>query len=165
MSPSRLWKNLTPDQRAIAADAFWRDEQGDVEVQHAEAVFAIARRLNFRAKSVYALPLERRAKLLAQLPEVTDSVATRALIAYHFVAQRDLMGAFLDALGIAHERGLIKDETVAPPAQERITAAVATVRAHFPARDVDLYLRTLAALDPETWTHVESALAANPAGA
>ena len=165
MSPSRLWKNLTPDQRAIAAEAFWRDDQGDVEVQHAEAVFAIARRMNFRAKSIVALPLERRAKLLAQLPDITDSVATRALIAYHFVAQRDLMSAFLDALGIAHERGLIKDETVPAPDQDKLSAAITSVRAQFPAQDVEIYLRTLAALDPETWTHVEATLAANPAQA
>lgn len=165
MSPSRLWKNLTPAQRAIAAEAFWREEQGDVEVQHAEAVFAIAKRMKFRPKSVVALTLERRAKLLAAISDVTDSVASRALIAYHFVAQRDLMSAFLDALGIAHERGLIKDETVAAPPQDKLDAAITAVRGQFPAQDVDLYLRTLAALDPETWTHVEAALAANPAPA
>lgn len=152
---------MTPDERAIAAEAFWRDEQGDVQMQHAEAIVSIARRLNFRAKSVQALPIERRARLLAQLPEVTDSVATRALIAFHFVARRELMGAFLDALGIAHERGLIQDETVSPPPADKLDAAITTVRSQFPARDVDLYLRTLAALDPDTWTHVESALATN----
>lgn len=165
MQPSRLWKNLTPEQRTIASDAFWRDEQGDVQIQHAEAVLAIARRLNFRAKSVQALPLERRARLLSQLPDVSDSVATRALIAYHFAAQRDLMGAFLDALGIAHERGLIQDETVPPPDVDKLSAAITAVRSQFAVRDVDLYLRTLAALDPDTWTHVDAALAKDAARA
>ena len=35
-------------------------------------------------------------------------MAGRALILYHLAEQRPMMGAFLDALGIAHENGLIR---------------------------------------------------------
>jgi len=45
-----------------------------------------------------ALPIDRRTKLLAQMSDVSDAVATRALIAYHFTTRRDLMAAFLDLL-------------------------------------------------------------------
>jgi hypothetical protein len=38
----------------------------------------------------------------------------RALVVYHLAEQRALMGAFLDALGIAHENGLIQDDGVKP---------------------------------------------------
>ena len=158
--PSRLWKDLSPENRLIAADAFWRDDQSEAAMQHVEAIMAIARRLNFRPKSVQALPIERRTKHLAHLPDVSDGIATRALIAYHFSARRDLMGAFLDALGITHEEGLIKEESVAPPTREKLTAAITSVRNTFPSADVDLYVRTLAALDSETWAEAEAALAA-----
>ncbi|HXT69059.1 MAG TPA: hypothetical protein VN700_04870 [Vicinamibacterales bacterium] len=159
--PSRLWKDMPVENRVVAADAFWRDEQSDSGVQQVEAIVTIARRLNFRPKSVQALPLEKRAKHLAQMADVSDAVATRALIAYHFAAKRALMGAFLDALGISHEDGLIKEESVPPPAKDKIAAAITAVRGTFPAVDVDLYVRTLAALDGETWAEAESALAAS----
>jgi hypothetical protein len=116
--------------------------------------------MNFRPKSVAALPLERRARALAQIPDVSDTVATRALIAYHFTEQRPLMGAFLDALGIAHEDGLITAEEIGPPPEDQIRAAISAVTGTFPAADVALYLRTLAALDQVTWANVEGAIPA-----
>lgn len=149
---------MNPEQRLAAAGAFWHEDQADVEMQHMEAVVTIARRLNFRPKSVHALPVERRTKLLAQLGDVSDSVATRALISYHFTARRDLMAAFLDALGIAHENGLISDDSVAPPDRAKLLAGIAALRSKFGKSDVDLYLRTLATLDGDTWAELEGAL-------
>jgi hypothetical protein len=158
--PSQLWRDMPLDKRVTAAAAFWRDtESPEIAVQHAEAIGLLARRLNFRVRSLQALPIEKRARHLAQLGDMTDAIATRALIAYHFEAQRPLMAAFLDALGIAHEDGLITAEDVQAPAPDQLAAAVQTVRAAFPADDVELYLRTLATLDGDTWTHLESLLA------
>jgi len=157
--PSRLWKNLPAEKRLALAEAFWRDEQSqDIQAQRIEAVVAIARRLNFRPKSVQALPIERRARYLAQIADVSDAIASRALIAYHFAAQRPLMSAFLDAVGIAHENGLITAEHVDAPDRARIAAAIDKVRASQPAADLEIYLRTLAALDGETWKDVEGLL-------
>ena len=116
----------------------------------------LARRLNFRAKSVRALSAERRAKQLAQMPDVSDAVASRALVAYHFAAERPLMGAFLDALGIAHDQGLIKEDEVAPPDAAKTASAVKAVREAFPADAVNLYLKTLVSIDPETWAALDS---------
>lgn len=146
-------------RRVEAAEAFWRDtESQDIQAQHAEALALLARRLNFRMRSLQALPVDRRARHLAQIGDLSDAVATRALIAYHFACQRPLMGAFLDALGIAHEEGLIKDEDVAAPAADRLAAAITAVEALYDPADVNLYLRTLASLDGETWTHLTDLL-------
>ncbi len=161
--PSQLWREMPVDKRVVAAAAFWSDtESPEIAAQHAEAIGWLARRLNFRVRSVQALPIDRRARHLGQMSDVSDSVATRALIAYHFDAQRPLMGAFLDALGIAHENGLITEEDVATPAADKLATAVQTVRSSFPSDDVDLYLKTLATLDGETWTHLP-ALITSPA--
>jgi hypothetical protein len=158
--PSRVWKEMPLDKRARAAEAFWRDEESpEIDVQKLEAVALLARRLNFRPRSIQALPLERRAQHLAHVSEVADAIATRALVAYHFSHHRPLMSAFLDALGITHDQGLITQETVEPPDRTRLAAAVAAVRASFDPGDVDLYLRTLAALDGDTWGNLEGALA------
>ena len=104
---------MPPATRQRAAEAFWRDtESPDIQVQQMEVVATLARRLNFRAKSILSLPVERKARHLAQLSDVTDAVAMRALVAYHFAEQRPLMGAFLDGLGLAHDNGLITAEDV-----------------------------------------------------
>jgi hypothetical protein len=158
--PARLWKDMTPAQRLAAAEAFWIDDAEDIQTQHIEALVLLARRLNFRAKSVQALSVERRTKYLAQMNEVSDAVATRALIAYHFRAHRPLMAAFLDGVGITHDNGLITQEDVAPPDADRLAAAVAATREAFPAEDVTFYLRTLVTLDGETWVNLEGLLPA-----
>ena len=153
--PSRIWKELPPDVRLAAATAFWKnDESDDATLQQAEAIMAIAKRLNFRPKSAQALPEERLAKLLSQMNDVSDAVATRALIAYHFENQRPLMGAFLDALAIPHETGLITAETITPPEAGAIADAAGRVNQAFPGDAVRLYLRTLKALDADTWANL-----------
>ena len=157
--PAKLWRDLEPEKRLAVADAFWRDEQSqDIHAQRVEAIVAIARRLNFRAKSVQALPLEKRARYLAQMSDVSDAIASRALIAYHFAMQRPLMSAFLDAVGIAHENGLITAEHVDAPDRQHVAAAVESLRRTTPAADLEIYLRTLVAVDGETWKELEGLL-------
>jgi hypothetical protein len=61
-----------------------------------------------------------------------------------------MMGAFLDAVGIAHENGLIQEDAVTPdPA--KTTAAAAAIAREYPADDVSLYLNTLLWQDPASW--------------
>ncbi len=122
------------------ATAFWSDTQSaDVQVQHAEATAALARRLNFRVKSVRALPVDTRARYLAQTSDVSDTVAMRALVAYHMAQERPLMASFLDALGIAHDQGVITADQVDPPSAEQVSKAVGAIRASYPVEAVDLH--------------------------
>jgi hypothetical protein len=153
--PSQLWKQLPAPTRVRLAAAFWADtESADVQVQHAEATVALAKRLNFRVKSVRALPLDTRARYLAYTNDVPDTVAMRALVAYHLAHERPLMASFLDALGIAHDQGVITSDQVDPPSAEQVSKAVSAIRASYSAAVVDLYLRTLVAVDADTWREV-----------
>ena len=147
--PSQLWKQLSPERKQKAAEAFWSDRNASVE--HAEAIVAIAQRIKFRPKSVIALPVEKKAKHLLAVGAVSELVAARLLVAYHLEHQRPMMGAFLDALGIAHEDGLINDEDMEAPSAERLEAAAKTLGEKFPADEVALYLSTLWWQDPDTW--------------
>ena len=146
---------MSPEKRLVAANAFWTDENG--HDQQVEVIVTLARKMNFRPKSVPALPLERRAKLLAGM-DVSDAVASRALIAYHLAAERPMMGAFLDALNIEHENGLITAEEVPAPEKEKLAEAVRTLKASFPADAVRLYLHTLVLLDGDTWSDLSGML-------
>jgi hypothetical protein len=132
-----------------AAELFWADEQSTD--QQVEAIAALAAHMKFRAKSVLALPVERKAKYLATLPNVSDSIAARALVNYHLERQRPMMGAFLDALGITHENGLISEENTVKPDAGTLRAAAAELVTKYPAEDVSLYFSTLVSQDPDTW--------------
>jgi hypothetical protein len=150
--PTRIWKRLSLERRLKAAEVFWTDEQSTE--QQVEAVAAIAGHMKFRTKSVLALPLERKARYLATLPGITDTVAARGLVSYHLEHQRPMMGAFLDSLGIAHEKGLISEEHVTQPDPEKVRHAASELVAHYPAEDVSLYFSTLVSQDPETWNEL-----------
>jgi hypothetical protein len=147
--PSKIWKRMPSERRAAAAELFWNDEQS--AEQQVEACASIATHMKFRAKTVLSLPVDKKAKYLVGLPTITDAVAARALVNYHLDRQRPMMGAFLDALGVAHDNGLINEDTVVKPESEKLRAAAAKIAGEYPAEDVALYLSTLVSQDPETW--------------
>jgi hypothetical protein len=161
--PSQLWKSLPADKKLHAAEAFWNEQEAGME--QAEAVALIAQKIKFRAKSVIAMPSDKRARHLASFPNVSELVAARLLVAYHLVHQRPMMGAFLDAVGIAHDNGMIADEELKAPEAGVLRKAATTIAGQFPADDVALYLATLLWQDPETWGALADAPERTPASA
>jgi hypothetical protein len=149
-SLTAIWNDLTRDERRQAAEAFWLSD--NVEQQgHAEQV--LAQRLKFRPQSVHRMPVARKVDYLAGLliPAVPEFLEA-TLIAWHLRHRRDMLAAFLDALGIPNEHGEINhDEHPAPPAPEALAAGRAAIAAQFPARDVHVYLSVLPLLDPVMW--------------
>jgi hypothetical protein len=97
------------------------------------------------------MPADKRARHLASFPNVSELVAARLLVAYHLAHQRPMMGAFLDAVGIAHDQGMIADEELKAPEPAALRKAATTIAGAFPKEDVALYLSTLLWQDPETW--------------
>jgi hypothetical protein len=148
LTPSRLWRRMTADQRLRAARALWAEEQASDD--QLQAVMLIAQQKKFRPKFVLSLDDERRAKHLASLVSLPEPLAARCLVVYHLAEQREMMGAFLDALGLKHDNGLIEDDD-AKPDPEKIGPAVEAIAGKYPAEDVSLYLTTLAVQDPTTW--------------
>ena len=55
---------------------------------------------------------------------------------------------------------MIAEETVPAPPADKLTAAIKKVRETFPQQDVDLYMRTLATLDGDTWAGMDAAMEA-----
>jgi hypothetical protein len=153
--PSQLWKQMPADRKVQAAEAFWRDDNATME--HAEAVASIAQRIKFRPKSVIALSNDKKARYLISLGSISELVAARLLVSYHLEHQRPMMAAFLDALGIAHDNGLIAEEDVTAPDVARLQEAAQSLAGSFPAEDVALYLSTLTWQDPDTWGRLAEA--------
>ena len=148
LTPSRLWRRMTADQRLRAARAFWSEEQAADD--HIQAILLIAQQKKFRPKFVAGLDVDRRAKHLSGMLTLPEAIAARCLVVYHLAEQREMMGVFLDALGMKHDNGLIEDDDAKPEA-EKVPAAAAAIAAKYPAEDVSLYLTTLFIQDPETW--------------
>ena len=111
----------------------------------------IARQIKFRPKSVISLTHDKKARHLAGLAQISDLLAARLVISYHLEHQRPMMGAFLDLLGIAHEDGLIKDESPAAPDAATLDHAVKELAAKYPKADVARYFWALLWQDAETW--------------
>jgi hypothetical protein len=148
LTPSRVWKQMTLDERRRVARAFWDDPEATDD--HVQAALLIAQQKKFRAKTVINLDPDRKARHLATMVTLPDAVVARTLVVYHMAEQRAMMGAFLDALGIAHEEGLIQEDAVTPdPA--KLNPAVMSISGQFPAADVRIYLMTLLCQDGETW--------------
>jgi len=148
LTPGRLWKRMTSEQRLHAALAFWRDEEATND--QVQAIMLISQQKKFRPKTVLGLAEDRKAQHLATLPNLPEALAARALVVYHLTEQRAMMGAFLDALGIAHEDGVIQEDKIVPDAS-KLAPAAARLAQEYPAADVWLYLNTLASQDPDTW--------------
>jgi hypothetical protein len=152
-SPVQLWKHLPPEKQTKAAEAFWAEREG-VE-QQVEAMALIARQHKFRLKFVQALPRPKKVRYLLALSPMPESLAARLLVSYHLAHQRELLAAFLDALGIEHDNGLISKDPEGPLAADRLKAAAASIENRFPADDVALYFATLLTQDPEIWAGLE----------
>ena len=149
-SAGQLWRHVPIQQRLEAARAFWAD--GNAVAQQAEVILEMARLLKFRPKSMKALPIDRKVQHLASLVRLPDSVASQVLVTYHLAARRPMMRVFLDALGVAHEDGIIAaPRELKPPAAKKLDLAVKRLAEQFPRQDVHLYLSTLLVQDADVW--------------
>jgi hypothetical protein len=150
-TPAAIWSKLDPDTRSRAARALFRHAASDPAMRQ-EALHAIAAALRFREASVRKLPLDKRVEYLVRVVRPDDSLASSLLLALHVVERAPMLAAFLDALSIPHDAGVIDPRyEPEPPAADRLEAAIRTLRVTFPEAEVDLYLASLAAMDPETW--------------
>jgi hypothetical protein len=148
--PALLWKQMSESQKLRAAEAFWREPDG-LE-QQLEAMALLAQKLKARPRYIQGLPIEKRARHLAHYPGMPDLLAARMLVSYHLAHQRPMMSAFLDAIGIAHDNGLITDDPKGPITPEQVSAGRAALEGVYAADDIQLYFATLLAQDPETWS-------------
>jgi hypothetical protein len=151
LTPSRLWTQLPAEVRALAARSLYaRDREESSARQIADT--AITRTLRFRELAVRKLPIDRRVEYLVRAVRPDDSLGSSLLLALHMAHRRPMLAAFLNALGIPNENGAIADgSSLAPQAEEPLASAARRILETFPAEDVEVYLASLLAMDPDTW--------------
>ncbi len=143
----RVWKRLAREERLAAARAFWSDPPQDV-LGTALAAIVKARRL--RPQVARSLTDEAKIQALASILEPGELLAAALLVALHLRDRKALLVAFLDAVGLPHVNGLIKDEAAAVLTEEALRTGVEAVSG-FPRHEVETYLNTLWLQDPERW--------------
>jgi hypothetical protein len=151
---TRLWKHLPPQDRLAAATAFF----GEVPAELAgPALGALAKARHMRPQAARRLPADAQARILSTVLDPGEPLAQGLLVALHLAARRPLLAAFLDALSLPHEDGVLKEEGEGPAVPiEQARAAVGALSA-FPREHVLTYLNTLWLQDRDRWAALESA--------
>jgi len=147
----RLWKKLEREERLAATRAFWAEPMREVFGTAVEKI-ALSRRM--RPQTVLKMSEAERATALAGILEPGEPLAASLLVALHLSQRRPLLGAYLDALGLPHEDGVLGEEADAGPpvTVEAARRAAEAIRGAHPARAIAVYLNTLWLQDPERWS-------------
>ena len=151
----RLWRALSPEERAQAISASLTDDaNGWVKTTTRSAIAAA---LRFRPQTVASWP---RAKLVSEatrLPLDDAQLLSAYIVDLHLGHRRPMMAAFLDALGIRNDHGRIDSETTDVPVQDasRVAAAADDLATTFPRDEVVTYLLALLLQDAVVWGGVK----------
>jgi hypothetical protein len=159
----RLWRALSREARLAAARGFWERPTEEAAVAAAQEIVKI---LRVRPQAFHKVPLEQRVRAVAGLAAPPDALAEALLISLHVDARQPLLVAFLDAIGVAHEEGLIDDEEdFEAPGADAVRAALPALLASFPAEQIRVYWNALWLQDPGRWAALAEIVDELPASA
>lgn len=144
---TRLWKALSPQDRADAAHGVV-DDQTPLVRHTIAAVIAQAR--NMRPQSALKLPKEAQARILATVRDPGEMLAASLLVALHLGSRREMLCRFLDAASLPHENGILAEKAPTDVSKEAMDRAVASL-AQEPRAKATCYINTLILQDPERW--------------
>lgn len=156
MKPHQVFARMKPE-RAVALLGAIKQKLPGVYTQ---AVGAACFTLKARPQFLMKQSNEKRAELIRQaLARVAAApIAEEVLAAYFLEIRRELLVEWLDALGIDHENGILKNEDPQAPAQEALEVAVAKFRAGEDAADRELLLEAFAAQGAVEWPSLDALL-------
>lgn len=105
---------------------------------------------------------QRHATMLATLARPTlDMVTANLLRTWLLKKHKQMLIDFLDALGIAHQEGVVEE---LPPAMEeaKVRAAVETLLAKYPHEAVAVYLHAFSDMNEVEWPGLKAMLVSDP---
>lgn len=153
---NRLWKTLSPEEKNLAAAEMVKDPTPLIRAS-VTAVVADARKM--RPIAARKLPPEVQARIVATVRDPGEVLASSLLVALHLGPRKPMLVAFLDALGLPHEDGVLKDESTTPINLEDLKKACAALSSEPPSA-VRIYLNTLWLQDPDRWAQAREVFAA-----
>ncbi len=147
--PLAVWDLMTEDEKKASAAALWTN--ADRESRMAVEML-VAKEMKFRPQSVRNLSVERVAPRLARMAEgLPETVFFQFLFHLHMDQRRELMEAYLDAVGLPHKEGVLDlpEDAEVPTAEAAVGPANDLIAEH--GREALVYLATLAVADAAFW--------------
>jgi hypothetical protein len=144
-----VWDLMTDDEKKAAAVALW--ENADRESRMAVEML-VAKEMKFRPQSVRKLSAEQVAPRLARMAaELPETVFFQFLFHLHMAERRPLMVAYLDAVGLPHQDGVLDlaEDDEAPTEEAAAGPSRELIAEH--GREALVYLATLGVADPDFW--------------
>jgi len=158
---NRLWKTLSAEEKSLAASELVKDTS---PVIRASVIAVVADARKMRAVAAKKLSAEAQAKVIATVRDPGEMLASSLLVALHLGPRRPMLVAFLDALGLPHEDGVLKDDSSTPISVEDLKKGCAALSNESPAA-IRTYLNTLWLQDGERWANAAKAAPASPPAA
>jgi len=161
MRPHQLFATMAPEQARALLDAL----REKAPVAYAQSLGLTAGALKARPVFLQRQPPERRAELVRKAlgRVVSDPIAEEMLAVYFLECRNELLVEWLDAIGLAHEKGTLQGDAPPPePEAEQLAKHVDAYRAK--ASDADradreLLLRAFSAQSSVDWPALEKLLA------
>jgi hypothetical protein len=149
----RVWKRLQREEKVAAARHFFAEPPQEL---YGTALGAVVKARHLRPQVARSMPVEDLSRALAGVLDPGEPLAAGLVVALHLGERRELLKAFLDGVGLAHEEGVLKDEgETRPVSAPALQKGVAALTARFPAHQVRTYLNALWLQDPERWGGLE----------
>lgn len=151
---TRLWKKLSREERLAAARHFFDQPPAELLGQ---ALAALVKARHLRPQVARSMPPDEQARALAAVGDPGEAVAGGLVVALHIAERRELLKTFLDAAGLPHEDGLLKDDDAGeePLAEDAGRKGVEALARSFPKEQVEVYLNALWLQDPDRWRVLE----------
>jgi hypothetical protein len=156
MKPHQVFARMSPER----AFELLSKVQEKLPGVYTQAVGAACVTLKARPQFMMKQPKEKRAQFVRQALSrfAAAAIAEEVLAAYFLEVRRDLLTEWLDALGIEHENGVLKQDHPQEPARETIASAVAKFRGGEGAEDRQLLLEAFAAQSAVEWPALDAEL-------
>jgi hypothetical protein len=148
-------------------EAFFSTLREKVPLAFQQALAVASGALKARPAYLVKQPFERQAEAARRALSrvVANLVAEEVLATYFLECQRELLVEWLDALGLAQEKGSLAEERPAEPPAGRLRKAVDAFRAKDGDWNRELLLRAFVAQEAIDWPGLEKLLSPGAAGA
>ncbi len=149
MRPNQIFAAMSPEKCGQIMEKI--SEQSPEAVKQTVAAAAIA--LKFRPQFLLKQPLAMRVSSVRRaLSRTSSNALAEELLAVYFLKCRlDLLGQWLDLLGLEHEEGILKADVVKSPPEAELKEKVAQFRAASNDEDRELLLQAFAAQTAIHW--------------
>ncbi len=149
MRAFQIFAAMDPDR----AESFFREIAEKAPGSFTQAVYAAATVFKSRPNFVIKQPFPRRAAMVRRaLARVSSNpVAEEMLAIYYLECKRDILVEWLDALGIEHEEGSLKEDNPVEPAAAKLELTIKEFCGKDDDPDRELLLKAFASQSVINW--------------